>query len=276
MEQKNTQQESQDQRLTRRMESIRHKIVVLSGKGGVGKSTVSVNLALALSGKGYKVGLLDTDLHGPNVPVMLGVAHERLVQYEDGIEPLEAAENLRVVSLAMAGHDADTPVIWRGPLKISAIKQFLADVHWGELDYLIIDSPPGTGDEPLTVCQLLPELDGSIVVTTPQKVSVMDARKTISFSRQLNIPVLGVVENMSGFVCPHCGEQVEVFGKGGGETAARGMEVEYLGGIPLDPQLMKAEDEGRSFLEMETKGVTVSALRSVTGKIEQLVQASKE
>ena len=270
------QEESQDDRLARRMKSIDHKLVVLSGKGGVGKSTVSVNLALTLSGKGYRVGLLDTDLHGPNLPKMLGVEHERLLQDEEGIAPLEMSATLKVVSLAMAGHPQDTPIIWRGPLKYGAIKQFLADVNWGELDYLIIDSPPGTGDEPLTVCQLLPELDGSIVVTTPQAVSVMDARKTISFSRKLDIPVLGVVENMSGLVCPHCGGEIDLFGKGGGDEAARQMEVPFLGSIPLDQKLMQAEDEGRSFLEMKETSPTADALRAVVEAIEQGVKAGRQ
>jgi Mrp family chromosome partitioning ATPase len=270
------QEESQDQRLARRMQRIDHKVVILSGKGGVGKSTVSVNLALTLSGKGYRVGLLDTDLHGPNLPKMLGIEHERLLQDSEGIVPLEVTDRLKVVSLAMAGHPQDTPVIWRGPLKYGAIRQFLADVNWGNLDYLIIDSPPGTGDEPLTVCQLLPELDGSVVVTTPQEVSVMDARKTVSFSRKLEIPVLGVVENMSGMVCPHCGGEIDVFGKGGGNEAARQMEVPFLGGIPLDPLLMQAEDEGRSFLDADESGVTAEALRAVSAAIEEGVQAGKE
>jgi Mrp family chromosome partitioning ATPase len=270
------QEESQDDRLARRMKSIGHKLVVLSGKGGVGKSTVSVNLALTLSGKGYRVGLLDTDLHGPNLPKMLGVEHERLLQDEEGIAPLEMSATLKVVSLAMAGHPQDTPIIWRGPLKYGAIKQFLADVNWGELDYLIIDSPPGTGDEPLTVCQLLPELDGSIVVTTPQAVSVMDARKTISFSRKLDIPVLGVVENMSGLVCPHCGGEIDLFGKGGGDEAARQMEVPFLGSIPLDQKLMQAEDEGRSFLEMKETSPTADALRAVVEAIEQGVKTGRQ
>jgi Mrp family chromosome partitioning ATPase len=269
------QEETQDERLARRMKSIEHKIVILSGKGGVGKSTVSVNLARSLAAKGHRVGLLDTDLHGPNIPKMLGIEHERLLQYDDGIEPLEAAENLHVVSLAMAGHDSDTPIIWRGPLKMGAIKQFLSDVNWGTLDYLIIDSPPGTGDEPLSVCQLLPDLDGSVVITTPQEVSVMDARKTIGFSRQLNIPVLGVVENMSGFVCPHCGETVDVFGRGGGERAAGEMQVEYLGAVPLDPELMRAEDEGRSFLDTQEAGATAEALRSLAVSIEKQVQTAR-
>src|SRR6056297_4084856 len=195
--QSNEERQAQDARLKDRMGGITHKILVLSGKGGVGKTTVSVNVALTLAEKGFKVGLLDTDLHGPNVAKMLGADNAQLISYDDGIEPFEVIKNLKVVSLSMAGHGPDTPVIWRGPLKIGVIKQFLADVNWGSLDYLVIDSPPGTGDEPLTVAQLIPELDGSIIVTTPQQVAILDSRKSINFSKQLKVPVLGVVENMS-------------------------------------------------------------------------------
>lgn len=269
--QQNEEQKAQDERLKKRMAGIRHKVIILSGKGGVGKTTVSINMALALAQKGHRVGLLDTDLHGPNVPKMLGVDDAQLVGGDDGIEPYQAAENLRVVSLSMAGHGPDTPVIWRGPLKIGVIKQFLADVAWGELDYLIIDSPPGTGDEPLTVLQLIPELDGSVVVTTPQKVAILDSRKSINFSKQLNIPVLGVVENMSGLLCPHCGKEIPVFGKGGGKAAAEEMEVPFLGGIPIDQGLMEAEDEGRHYVTGDSGGPSVKALRNIVDGVEKRI-----
>jgi Mrp family chromosome partitioning ATPase len=271
----NEEQKAQDERLKQRMAGIKHKVIVLSGKGGVGKTTVSVNMALALSQKGYKVGLLDTDIHGPNIPKMLGVEGARLIGRDDGIEPFQADTNMWVVSLSMAGHEPDTPVIWRGPLKIGVIKQFLADVHWGELDYLIIDSPPGTGDEPLTVLQLIPELEGSVVVTTPQQVAILDSRKSINFSRQLNIPVLGVVENMSGLLCPHCGEEIPVFGKNGGKEAAAEMEVPFLGAIPIDQGLMEAEDEGRHYVTGDAKGPSVEALRSIVSKVEDYVSSKQ-
>ena len=267
----NEEQKAQEARLKQRMADIKHKVTILSGKGGVGKTTVSVNMALALADKGHKVGLLDTDLHGPNIPKMLGIEDAQLVGRDDGIEPYQAAQNLWVVSLSMAGHGPDSPVIWRGPLKIGVIKQFLADVHWGELDYLIIDTPPGTGDEPLTVLQLLPELDGSVVVTTPQKVAILDSRKSINFSKQLNIPVLGVVENMSGLICPHCGKEIPVFGKGGGKEAAEEMEVPFLGGIPIDQALMEAEDEGRHYITGDSDGTSVKALREIVGDVEQRI-----
>lgn len=269
---KKQEQKEQEERLKQRMSGIKHKLVVLSGKGGVGKTTVAVNMALALAEKGHKVGLLDTDLHGPNVPKMLGIEDAQLVGRDDGIEPFQAEPNLWVVSLSMAGHGPDTPVIWRGPLKIGVIKQFLADVYWGELDYLLIDTPPGTGDEPLTVLQLLPELDGSVVVTTPQQVAILDSRKSVNFSKQLNIPVMGVVENMSGLICPHCGGEIPVFGKGGGKDAAGEMDVPFLGAVPIDQALMEAEDQGRHFVTGDTSGPSVEALRSIVTEIETRTQ----
>lgn len=255
--------EAQDARLKKRMEGIKHKILILSGKGGVGKTTISVNFALSLAEKGYKVGLLDTDLHGPNVAKMLGADNAQLMSYDDGIEPFEVVKNLKVVSLAMAGHGPDTPVIWRGPLKIGVIKQFLADVNWGDLDYLVVDTPPGTGDEPLTVAQLIPELDGSVVVTTPQQVAILDSRKSINFSKQLNVPVLGVVENMSGLICPHCGKEIPIFGKDGGRLAAEEMEVPFLGAVPLEQALMEAQDTGVHFILKSPDSLSSQALRKI-------------
>ena len=255
--------EAQDARLKERMAGITHKILVLSGKGGVGKTTVSVNIALSLADKGFKVGLMDTDLHGPNVAKMLGADNAQLLSSDEGIEAFEVNKNLKVVSLSMAGHGPDTPVIWRGPLKIGVIKQFLADVNWGSLDYLIIDSPPGTGDEPLTVAQLIPELDGSIVVTTPQQVAILDSRKSINFSKQLKVPVLGVVENMSGLLCPHCGKEIPLFGKDGGKQAAEEMEVPFLGAIPLDQALMEAEDKGNHYITEKPGSASSTALQAI-------------
>ena len=255
--------QAQDARLKERMAGITHKILVLSGKGGVGKTTVSVNIALSLADKGFKVGLMDTDLHGPNVAKMLGADNAQLLSSDDGIEAFEVNKNLKVVSLSMAGHGPDTPVIWRGPLKIGVIKQFLADVNWGSLDYLVIDSPPGTGDEPLTVAQLIPELDGSIIVTTPQQVAILDSRKSINFSKQLKVPVLGVVENMSGLLCPHCGKEIPLFGKDGGKQAAEEMEVPFLGAIPLDQALMEAEDNGSHYITEKPQSASSTALQAI-------------
>ena len=197
---------SEDDRLLQdRMSHIRHKIVVLSGKGGVGKSTVAVNIAVGLMMSGKKVGLLDVDIHGPSVPTMLGLEKERAQGADGELIPV-IWENMKVMSLGFLLENQDHAVIWRGPMKMGVIKQFLKDVAWGDLDFLVVDSPPGTGDEPLSVCQLLGTVDGAVIVTTPQKVAAIDVRKSITFCRQLNVPVMGVVENMSGFACPKCGE----------------------------------------------------------------------
>jgi Mrp family chromosome partitioning ATPase len=265
-------QKAQDERLKKRMSGIKHKILVMSGKGGVGKSSVAVNLALEMASRGLKVGILDTDLHGPNVPKMLGIDNAKLVAYDDGIEPFPVTEHLVAVSLAMAGHEVDAPVIWRGPVKIGVIRQFLADVEWGELDLLVIDTPPGTGDEPLTVAQMIPELAGSIVVTTPQEVSILDSRKSVNFSKQLNIPLIGIVENMSGFICPDCGTEHQLFGSGGGERAAKEMDVPFLGKIPLDPGLMRAEDSGKHYLAQAGSGPAADAIRLVVDKVGEFIR----
>jgi len=240
---------TEDEALVRRLSTIKHKVLVLSGKGGVGKSTVAVNLAVALAMEGWKTGLLDVDFHGPSVPRLLDLHGELFKAPEgDGILPLESRYGLKVVSLGFALGDRDQAVIWRGPMKMGVIKQLLSEVQWGELDYLIIDFPPGTGDEPLSVAQLIPDSDGAVVVTTPQDLSLQDVRKSISFCRQLNIPVLGVLENMSGLVCPHCQKVIEVFKSGGGETMARQMGVPFLGRLPMDPQIVGSSDEGKPFI----------------------------
>ncbi len=230
-----------------RMGCIRNKVVVLSGKGGVGKSTVAVNLAVSLSMAGKRVGLLDVDIHGPSIPTMLGLEGEGIVGSREGMVPVEQ-DGLKVMSLGFMLKDQDDAVIWRGPRKTGVIKQFLKDVAWGDLDFLIIDSPPGTGDEPLSVCQLIEELDGAVVVTTPQKVAAVDVRKSISFCRELKIPVIGVVENMSGFVCPHCRELTRILCSGAGRMVAEGMDVPFLGEIPMDPEIAGASDLGKPFV----------------------------
>jgi Mrp family chromosome partitioning ATPase len=235
----------------RRLESslcrIHHKVIVMSGKGGVGKSTVAVNLATALAMSGKRVGLLDVDIHGPSVPTMLGLDHVKPEAGINGLIPIEA-NGMKVMSLGFLLRTQDDAIIWRGPMKTGVIKQFLGEVDWGELDYLIIDSPPGTGDEPLSVCQLIGEVDGAVIVTTPQKVAAVDVRKSITFCRELNVPVLGVVENMSGFVCPNCGEVTHILAMGGGERMASDMKVPFLGSLPIDPAIALAGDEGRVFV----------------------------
>ena len=233
--------------LRRRLVRIRHKIVVLSGKGGVGKSTVAVSLATALREAGKRVGLLDVDIHGPSIPIMLGLEGAKVENGPDGLLPVDAG-GIKVVSLGFMLQGRDDAVIWRGPMKMGAIRQFLTDTDWGDLDYLIIDSPPGTGDEPLSVCQLIDRLDGAVIVTTPQRVATADVRRSVTFCRRLGVGVLGVVENMSGFVCPKCGELTPILCSGGGRHVAEDMQIPFLGSIPLDPRIAETGDRGRAFV----------------------------
>lgn len=253
-------------KLTSRLSRIRHRIVVLSGKGGVGKSTVAVNLAVSLAMSGKRVGLLDVDLHGPSIPTMLGLSGEQVHCNDEAMIPVELGD-LKVMSIGFLLHHGDDAVIWRGPLKMGAIKQFLCDVDWGDLDYLIIDSPPGTGDEPLSVCQLIGSLDGAVIVTTPQKISAIDVRKSITFCQRIQIPVLGIVENMSGFVCPHCGQITHILPPGGGKSIAEDMQVPFLGSIPMDPKIALACDTGRIFLEHYAESATAMHMREVINQI---------
>ena len=243
--------------------TIHHKILVMSGKGGVGKSTVAANLAIALALQGRRVGLLDVDIHGPSIPKMLHLEEAEIGANETGwIQPVELA-GVKMMSIGLLLRDRDAAVIWRGPLKMGAIKQFLEEVEWGELDYLIIDSPPGTGDEPLSVCQLAAPLDGAVVVTTPQDVSTADVRRSISFCRQFDLRVLGVIENMSGFVCPHCGTLTDIFKSGGGERMAESMGVPFLGRIPIDPAIGVACDDGKPFVYHYNKTETAKAFAGI-------------
>ncbi len=238
--------EEQDASVADSLRKIRSKLVVMSGKGGVGKTSTSVNLALALAGSGFKVGLMDVDLHGPDVPRMLGLTGMPEVNPNRKLEPMRHSENLTAISMESFLPQRDDAVIWRGPLKFSAIRQFIADVDWGQLDFLVIDSPPGTGDEPLTVAQQIPDAR-AIIVTTPQEVALADVRKSINFCRTVKLDILGMVENMSGLSCPHCGEVIEIFGSGGGERTAAEMKVDFLGRIPMDPRMVACADSGRSF-----------------------------
>jgi Mrp family chromosome partitioning ATPase len=243
--------------------------VVLSGKGGVGKSTVAVNVAVALMMAGQRVGLLDVDIHGPSIPTMLGLEGHSLGGRDGEIAPADV-EGLKVISIGLFLPSPDDAIIWRGPLKMGAIKQFLKDVAWGELDFLVIDSPPGTGDEPLSVCQLIGRLDGAIIVTTPQRVAAVDVRKSITFCRQLHVPVLGVIENMNGFACPKCGEITPVFRSGGGKLIANDMGVPFLGSIPLDPQIGEACDSGQPFVRRYAASPTAAVMRTIIQSIASL------
>jgi len=260
----------EDKRIAEVLAKIKNKLLIFSGKGGVGKSTVAVNLALVLSQRGERVGLLDVDIHGPNLAKMLGVEGKRMAAVgENSIMPVPITGNLKLVSMAFLLASPDLPVIWRGPMKMKAIQQFLGDVIWGELDWLIVDSPPGTGDEPLSIAQLIPAT-GAIVVTTPQEVSLLDSRKAISFARRLNLPIVGVIENMSGLICPHCGAKIDLFKEGGGERAAREMGVPFLGKIPIDPNIVKSGDDGKPFVLAQPESEATKSFIEIVEKILQV------
>jgi ATP-binding protein involved in chromosome partitioning len=245
---------------------IQNKIVVLSGKGGVGKSTVAVNLATALMLAGNRVGLLDVDIHGPSIPTMLGLENETLQGSEGAVLPVELG-NLKIMSLGFLIKNPDDAIIWRGPMKTSIIKQFLSDVVWGDLDYLIVDAPPGTGDVPLSLCQIIKPLDGAVIVTTPQRVAAVDVRKSISFCKKVSVPVLGVIENMSGFVCPKCGEVTQIFPAGGGKKIADDMKVPYLDAIPMDPLIAQCGDTGQAFIHHFAASPTAKIMKEILDKI---------
>ncbi len=260
-ENKRKQMQAEQEQIRKRLKQIKHQILVLSGKGGVGKSTVAVNLAVSLALAGKKVGLLDIDIHGPSIPKILNLEGRSLQAAGETILPVEMVENLKVMSIGFLLRGSDDAVIWRGPMKYQMIKQFLKDVQWGNLDFLIVDSPPGTGDEPLSVVQLLEKADGAIIVTTPQEVALSDVRRCITFCRNLNLPVIGVLENMSGFVCPNCGEKTDVFKSGGGEIMANEMHVPFLGRIPIDPQIVQACDSGQPYVQHYSSSQAAQAFK---------------
>ena len=264
-------QRHEEEQLQERLSHIKHSIVVMSGKGGVGKSTIAVNLAVSLAQQGLKVGLLDADIHGPNLPKMLGLEKARLQATEGGIVPMEFIPGLSVVSMAFLLESVDNPVVWRGPLKHTVIRQFVADVQWGELDFLVVDLPPGTGDEPLSVAQVLKAVDGSVIVTTPQEVALLDSRKSVVFSQQLEIPVIGIVENMSGFVCPHCGQRTDIFKTGGGEKAARELNIPFLGRIPIEQAIMQSGEEGKPYVIGHPESESAKEMMSIAEKIRQML-----
>ena len=264
----------QDNAISRSLGKIKNKILVMSGKGGVGKSTVSVNLALSLAKKGHQVGLMDVDIHGPDVVRMLNITGtlEPPASEKELVKPLVYKDNLKVVSLEYMMKDRDEAIIWRGPLKIQAIRQFVADFDWGELDYLIIDAPPGTGDEPLSVAQTIP-LVKALVVTTPQKVALADVRKSINFCKTVNVDIVGVVENMSGFVCPHCNETVDIFKSGGGEQVAREFDLPFLGRVPMDPKVVMAGDDGKPYLSSDEDSPAIGAFSKIVAAVENRLPA---
>ena len=249
-------------------------ILVLSGKGGVGKSTVAANFAISLSLQGFATGLLDTDFHGPSIPKLLGLEGSRLTSDGKKVNPVEMGA-LKVISVDfMLGNRTD-PVIWRGPMKMNVIKQLFEDVNWGDLDYMIIDCPPGTGDEPLSVVQLIPDPSGAVIVTTPQELSLSDVRRSIQFCKALKLPVLGVIENMSGFVCPHCGERTELFGSGGGQEMAKEMGVPFLGRIPIEPDIVISGDRGKPFVYHNGHSLFAKDFEKIVGYIIEKVSPGK-
>jgi len=259
------------ERLKLKLSNIKHRIMVMSGKGGVGKSTVSTNLAVALSLDGFNVGLLDADIHGPNIPKMLGIEFSHVEGSDQGMIPVEVFPNLKVISMAFFIGDRDNPVVWRGPLKHNAISQFLGEVEWGNLDFLIVDLPPGTGDEPLSVAHLIKNVDGAVIVTTPQDVALLDSRKAVTFSRMLSIPVIGIVENMSGLECPHCHKEIPLFKTGGGEKAARDMKVPFLGRIPIDPEMVTDCDRGMPFVMDHPQSEATKVFKQIADRCKEYV-----
>ncbi len=260
-----------NQKIAENLQKIKHKIMIMSGKGGVGKSTVAVNLAYDLSNQGVDVGLLDVDLHGPSTLKMLNIEDVEVKGDNKGIFPVEVTPHLKVMSMGLFLTDTATPVIWRGPVKMGAIRQFLEEVHWGTLDYLIIDLPPGTGDEPLSIAQLIPDTDGTVIITTPQEIALLDSKKAVNFAKTLKIPIIGIIENMSGFTCPHCGESIDLFKVGGGENAARELGVPFLGRIPLDQKIVEDCDNGTPFVASGDKSESTESFKEIVAKIEDFV-----
>jgi len=256
----------EDIKVSRMLDKVKNRLLVFSGKGGVGKSTVAANLALALSQKGMQVGLMDVDIHGPNLAKMLGVENKRMVNFQKRLLPVKVTDNLKLVSMALLLDSPGSAVIWRGPMKMKVIQQFLGDVAWEELDWLICDSPPGTGDEPLSVAQLIPATS-ALIVTTPQDVSLLDSRKAVSFAQKLNLSISGIIENMSGLLCPHCGEKIDLFKQGGGERIALELGVPFLGRIPIDPKIVESGDNGQPFMLNQADSAAAKAFEDIVEKI---------
>ena len=262
--------EEQDASVRNSLGRIKNKFIVMSGKGGVGKTSTAVNLSIALARKGFQVGIMDVDLHGPDVPRMLGLEGMPDLNSNRKLIPLRYSDRLGVISMESFLPQRDDAIIWRGPLKFSAIRQFIADVEWGDLDFLVIDAPPGTGDEPLTVAQQIPDAQ-AIIVTTPQEVALADVRKSISFCRTVKLEIFGLVENMSGLACPHCGEKIDLFGAGGGERTATEMGIRFLGRIPIDPKMVACGDSGRSFQESYADSPVTHAFSAIADTMTSLV-----
>jgi len=263
-------------KIQERMGKIKYKIAVMSGKGGVGKTTVSANLAYALALKNYKVGLLDADIYGPDVPIAMGIKEKFPMVINGAIVPFKGPLDVRVMSIQFLLEEESQPVIWRGPLVTRAIQQFLSDVAWGELDFLIVDLPPGTGDEALTVMQSIPGLTGIVVVVTPQKIALHDAKKAVKMAQIVGVPVLGIIENMRGFVCPHCGKITYIFGSGGGEKAAQELGIPFLGDLPLDPRVVELTDEGKPFISNLEENISKKFMNIVDNMLKVISNIQKK
>lgn len=269
------QENPQDQAISATVAKIKHTLFIMSGKGGVGKSSVAVNLAVALQMRGYRVGILDIDLHGPSVPRLLGLESTLRADPETAmIIPARIGEDLEVVSMDALLEDKDQAIVWRGPMKAQAIRQFLSEVDWGSLDFLLIDSPPGTGDEHMTVLKAIPDAQ-SVVVTTPQEISLADVRKAINFLQGIGAPILGLIENMSGLFCPNCGEEINLFKKGGGKELAEKLGLRFLGAIPLDPATVVAADLGRPIVSLEENGPAKAAFLHIAEEVASLCGVEK-
>jgi ATP-binding protein involved in chromosome partitioning len=268
----NQQQSDQQQQIKLKLSKIKHKIAVISGKGGVGKSTVTANLAMAFAMQGNKVGVLDADIHGPCIPKMLGLKGQTLKGSPDGqLLPVTGKLGIKVASVDFLLKNDETPVIWRGPLKMRLIQQFLSDIAWSELDFLFVDLPPGTGDEPLSVMQLIPDMDGVVIVTMPSEVSEAVVKKSVTFAKQVGIPVIGIIENLSGFVCPDCGKKIDIFKSGGGKRIAQDLSIPYLGSIPIDPQVCDDSDSGVPFIAKNPNQPTAKAFTEIVTKTKQFI-----
>ena len=263
--------DQQDISIKKSLARIKNKFIVMSGKGGVGKTSISVNLSIALSKLGYKVGLMDVDLHGPDVPRMLGLKDMLGLSESRKLEPVKYSDNLAAVSIESLSPNKDDAIIWRGPIKHSAIKQFIGDVEWNDLDYLIIDSPPGTGDEPLSVAQTIPDAK-AIIVTTPQEVALADVRKSINFCKTVKMEIVGLIENMSGLTCPHCNKHIDIFGSGGGEKTSSAMGVKFLGRVPFDLNIVQCGDSGTSFQDKYADSPVTKALGDIAAKLLEYVK----
>jgi Mrp family chromosome partitioning ATPase len=263
------------QKLEKRMCAIKNKIIILSGKGGVGKSTAAVNIAAGLAQQGHSVGIMDIDIHGPSIPNLLNLEGQRPKSTGEALLPIKYNDGIKVISIAFLLPSRDDAIIWRGPLKIGTIKQFMRDVEWGELDYLIIDCPPGTGDEPLTIAQTIPNVTGAVIVTTAQDLAIIDVRKSITFCAKVDFPVFGVIENMSGFICPGCGQTHDLFGSGGGQKMAEDMSVPFLGKVPIETAARDAADKGEPVVLAFPESNTAKAFSDIVNKIKENIAAAR-